>query len=539
MSTSPLLPNGNGFAVECVTSTMDAIVIQVRTTATSACCSLCGQSSAHVHSRYRRTLADMPWSRLTVRILVSARKFFCRNPLCARRIFTEPLPELAQRYARKTLRLADTLLQLTHLLGGEAAARIARLIGLLLSPAGLLKRLKKRSKPSASVVTPRVLGIDDFAFRKGYRYGTLLVDLEQGQPVDMLPDRETATVETWLRAHPGIEIITRDRSMGYAAAIRQAAPQAKAVADRFHIMKNLMEALEKQVAREYTAIRQFLTPQAPEVPAPSESPTLSSAEKPATTWQERRRQRNSQQRLACWEQVHTLAEHGHTQQEIAEQVGIALPTVRRYLRASTFADRRPHVCPGGKLDAYHDYLLRRWQEGCRNALQLWRELKQQGFTGGATIVRNYVRPWREDAGPPLVRETRRAVPSIRTLSWLLLPNDQRSETHLQMRQRLLEAFPSLKQSQELVQQFRSLLRQGAVAELDAWLQQVQSSSLADLATFARGLEPDRAAIEAAITEKWSNGPVEGHVNRLKLIKRQGYGRASFPLLKARVLPLAA
>lgn len=538
MSTS-LLPDGNGFAVECVTSTADTIVIQVRTTNTSACCSLCGQPSQHVHSRYGRTLADLPWSQLNVRVLVSARKFFCRNSHCERRIFTEPLPELAQRYARKTLRLADTLLHLTHLLGGEVAARIARLMGLLLSPAGLLKRLKKRSQPSAPVVTPRVLGIDDFAKRKGYRYGTLLVDLEQGRPVDLLPDRDPATVETWLRAHPGIEIISRDRSMGYAAAIRQAAPQAKAVADRFHIIKNLMEALEKQVAREYTAVRQLLTPQAPGVPAPSDVPIACSAEQPATTWQEKRRQRSRQQRLACWEQVHTLAENGHTQQEIAEQVGIAIPTVRRYLRAPTFAERRPHVCPGGKLDAYQDYLLRRWQEGCHNALQLWRELKQQGFTGGATIVRNYVRSWREDEGPPLVRETRRAVPSVRTLSWLLLPKEQRSETQLQMRQRLLEAFPSLKQSQELVQQFRSLLRQGAVAELDAWLKQAQTSDLADIATFARGLEPDRSAIEAAITEKWSNGPVEGHVNRLKLIKRQGYGRASSPLLKARVLPLAA
>jgi transposase len=425
------------------------------------------------------------------------------------------------------------------MVGGEAAARIARMLGLLVSPDGLLKQMKKPANRGGCIATPRVLGIDDFAFRKGYRYGTLLVDLEQGKPIDLLPDREPATVEQWLLEHPGIEVISRDRSMGYAGAIRQAAPEAMAVADRFHIMKNLMEALEKQVARDYTAIRHLLAPQAPQIPATTGAPALSSPQLCLRTWQERRRERSRQHRFTCWEQVHALSEQGHTQQEIAEKVGIAVTTVRRYLRASIFLERRPHACPPGKLDAYQPYLLGRWQEGCHNALQLWRELKQQGFTGGATIVRNYVRPWREADVPPAVRETRRAVPSVRTLTWLLLPKQQRSQIQTQMRQRLLEAFPSLQQSQQLVEAFRCVLRGGSVTELDAWLTTVVSSGLADLATFARGLEQDRAAVEAAITQPWSNGPTEGHVNRLKCIKRQGYGRASFPLLKARVLPLAA
>ena len=198
-------------------------------------------SSNRVHSYYRRTLTDLPWSCVTVSIHLRTRNFFCDNPTCLRRVFTEPLPELAGRYARKTLRLAEALQQLVYMVGGEVGARLARLLGLLVSPAGLLKAFKKVAAQGQTQTTPRVLGIDDFAFRKGYRYGTLLIDLERGRPIDLLPDREAETVEQWLGEHPGIQIISRDRSQGYAAAIRKAAPQATAVADRFHIMKNLME----------------------------------------------------------------------------------------------------------------------------------------------------------------------------------------------------------------------------------------------------------------------------------------------------------
>ena len=196
-------------------------------------------------------------------------------------------------------------------------------------------------------------------------------------------------------------------------------------------------------------------------------------------------------------------------------------------------------CPPGKLTAHHAYLVRRWQEGCQNALQLWRELKEQGFSGGATIVREYVRFWRVPDMAPTVVEARRRVPSVRSLSWLLLPRQRRTPEQVQLRQTILKAFPLLDQSQQFVETFRSVLRSGTVEQLQTWIETIASSGLSDLATFARGLEQDRLAVEAAVTQSWSNGPTEGHVNRLKFVKRQGYGRASFALLKARILPLAA
>jgi transposase len=529
MSSSTLLPCLKTIAVDSVTTVPETIVLRLSTLADTVACPLCGHASQRVHSHYQRTLTDLPWNRITVRIHLRSRKFFCDNASCVRRVFTEPVPELAARYARKTVRLADALLQLVYMVGGEAGARIAQLLGLQVSPDALLERIKQPRRSAPSVATPRVLGIDDFAFRKGFRYGTLLVDLERGRPIDLLPDREGATVETWLRAHPGIQIISRDRAMGYANAIRQAAPDAIAVADRFHIMKNLMEALEKQVAGEYGAIRQLLAP--PAAPA--------SEETPPTRWQDRRAQQSRERRLARWQHVRDLSAQGHTQQQIASKIGLSEKTVRGSLRARTFPERRISPCPPGKMDVHHAYLRNRWEQGCHNALQLWRELKQQGHSVSATMVRDYARTWRAPATAPPPEPTRRTVPSVRALAWLLLPQRRHTPEQVQMRQTLLEALPTLQQSQHLVQSFRNVLKKQSVAELATWMESVVGSGLTPLVSFARGLEADRQAVEAAVTQSWSNGPTEGQVNRLKFVKRQGYGRASFALLKARTLPLAA
>ena len=531
MPPSKLVPCTKTIQVDSVSTTAETVVLHLATAAPFVSCSLCGKSSSRIHSYYRRILTDLPWSRVIVRIHLRTRKFFCDNPDCLRRVFTEPLPELAARYARKTLRLAEALQQLVYLVGGEMGTRLARLLGLRVSPAGLLKQFKKATGQGQAQATPRVLGIADFAFRKGYRYGTLLIDLENGRPIDLLPDREAETVQNWLTEHPGIQIISRDRSQGYASAIRQAAPKAMAVADRFHIMKNLMEALEKQVAREYPAIRQRLAPRTARIPDQGDIPL--------PRWQERRSQQSRKRRLEKWQRVHELTGQGYTQGEIAARTGICERTIRRYLRAPTFPERSAYPCPDGKLTTFHDYLVRRWQEGCQNALQLWRELKQQGFTGGATIVREYVRFWRLPEMAPTIGETRRSVPSVRYLAWLLLPKKQRTEEQNRLRQTLLEAFPTLDQSQQLVEAFRRILRSGSVGQLSSWLEKTASSGLTDFVTFVRGVEADRPAVEAAVTESWSNGPTEGHVNRLKFIKRQGYGRAKFDLLKARTLPFPA
>jgi transposase len=216
-------------------------------------CPACGYRSQQVHSRYQRTVMDLPWGRFTVRLQLSARKFFCRVPTCPRRIFTERLPEVVAPYARRTTRLVEVLRLLGFALGGEAGARLVARLGMAVSPATLLRLVRRASL--ADRLTPRVLGVDDWAFRKGHRYGTILVDLEQRRIIELLPDRKAESLARWLDEHPGVQIITRDRAQVYAEGARQGAPQATQVADCWHLLKNLGEALERYLLHHRQAIK--------------------------------------------------------------------------------------------------------------------------------------------------------------------------------------------------------------------------------------------------------------------------------------------
>jgi transposase len=553
MLAQTLLPNPPLLHLLGVASSTDAITLVASTIQPEVVCPLCGSPTSRVHSRYLRTLSELPCLRLPVRVHLHTRRFFCDRPECPRAIFTERLPDVALPYARRTARLAEALQLIAHALGGEAGARLAARLGMPVSADTLLRQLAGSTPPATE--TPRVLGVDDWALCRGQRYGTILVDLERQCVIDLLPDRRPETLAAWLKEHPGVEIIARDRAGAYAEGARQGAPEAVQVADRWHLVKNLVEALEGMLAREERALQEAAGARAsgPEE-APRDAGEATTPEEPAVatrhplprpqTRAEQESAARRERRHAVYEEVRRLYEAGHPIRHIAQQTGKDHRTVRKYLRADAFPERKKRAVAPSQLEEYREYLERRWREGCHNATQLWRELREQGFAGGCSIIKHLLCGWRAQLPPEQRRANGKAVreaaegraPAPRTLVWWLLGSREKlTEEQVAFLERLKTACPKIATAQELVLEFLAMARRREGDQLEGWVMRAAASGVAELKSFGTGLRRDWEAVVAGLTLEWSNGPVEGQINRLKLIKREMFGRAGLALLRARVL----
>jgi transposase len=521
------------------------VTLQVRSTQTLGHCPVCRCPTRRIHSHYTRTVADLPWAHYRVVLQLGVRKFFCANGRCPRRIFTERLPGVVAPWARRTERLLEWLAHIAVALGGAAGIRLSRCLGVAVSRRTLLRVLRRL--PIPSFASPTVLGVDDFAMRKRQSYGTVLIDLKRRQPVALLPDRTAATLAQWLREHPGVEVIARDRSKAYADGAHQGAPAALQVADRFHLLQNLAEALDQvftshgqALAAVNAALRQQPVPLsdgAVAVPVPAtDSPT------PA---QQRAVQRQARRQTA-YEQVWALHRQGWTVAAIAQHIGISPRTVQRDLRTATFPGRkRRSDCGQSLLDPYKAPLLERWNAGCRTAARLFRDLQQQGYTGSYALVAAYARRLRQAQGlAPGQRCTRQPLPVVaespyqaltpRRATWLVLRcKETQDEAEAHQLAQLHAQQAEVAEAIDLAQDFAQLVRQRQPEHLDPWLQRAAKSTQEALQRFAKGLYEDYAAVKAGVTLPWSTGPVEGHINRLKMLKRQMFGRARLDLLSRR------
>jgi transposase len=475
------------------------------------------------------------------------RKFFCTNGGCRRRIFTERLDPLVAPWARRTQRLVHWLVHIAMALGGRAGVRLSRALSLAVSRHTLLRLL--RCLPLPGVATPRVLGVDDWAARKRQTYGTVLIDLERRRPLALLPDREAKTLALWLQAHPGVGVITRDRSRAYADGARQGAPTALQVADRFHLLQNLAEALD-QVFNAHGHTLQAVNEALRQVPVPQPDGTVAvpvPPPSPPRIAQKLAHQRRAQ-RLVLYQQIWALHRQGWPGQAIATQLSIGKNTVFCYLRASTFPERKQRSDRGRSiLTPYTSYLLERWNAGCRDAVRLFRELQPRGYAGSYVTVARYTQRLRLAQGqPPRQRRPRLMLPAVaepaarhltaRRATWLVLRRPERQDEHEAAQLAQLQArHPEVAAAIALAQDFAQLVREREPDQLDPWLARAAESPCVPLQRFAKGLRDDYDAVKAGITLPWSNGPVEGHINRLKTLKRQMFGRASLDLLQRRFL----
>jgi transposase len=423
-------------------------------------------------------------------------------------------------------------------LGGEPGSRVARHLAMPTSPDTLLRRV--RAIPAQPIPTPRVLGVDDFAFRKGSVYGTILVDLEGGRVLELLPDREAATLAGWLRGHTGVQVISRDRASAYAQAAREAAPEAVQVADRWHLLANLRDALERFLQRRSATIRRLLA-------GPSDSPPASPEVEPAAVHPDGSRQDGQAPRRECrqarFEQVRQLHADGMSLRGIARALGLHYQTVERYVRSDTCPDWQPGRRRPSLLGPYEGFIRQRLEQEHLSAAAIHRALRVMGCRCGKTIVKQYVRGLKPPPGgpgrapePSLAPQGRPVDVSFRQLAVAIVrrPHDRSAEDQ-QLLAKLGAGEAVIAQAIEMAEQFAGMVRGRGSADLGAWFDRAAAGGVAEIKTLARGLRQDEAAVRAGMDLEWSNGPVEGHVNRLKLVKRTMYGRAGFELLRARVL----
>ena len=541
-------------AVEELLLENQVLTLVLASTQPTRCCPVCSQPSTRVPSRYTRTLADLPCQGRLVRLQIEVRRFRCVEPTCRRATFAEQWPGLAAAYARRTSRQAEALCEVAFALGGRAGAPLAKKLRLPTSRHTLLRLLRRSPTPATN--TPRQVGIDDFAWKKGDHYGTILVDLERHRPIDLLADRSADSVTAWLLAHPGVDLISRDRAGAYADAARRGAPKAVQVADRYHLVANLRDALQKLLDRKRTSLPTL--EETTSVADPLAASTSQQAERAvaqteheqesSTTRAEAIRQLRRSKRYERYQAVVALHQQGLGARTIARQVGISRNTVRSYLAAETFPEQGLRSKRRSLLDPYLPYLRERWDAGCQNAAQLQQEIEARGYRGSHTLVRSLVSEWRARA-PQAARRTtgpkRKApAPSTRRLSsrqasFLLVKQpDVLTETQRNHLQQITQASDDLKLAYELTQQFVTMIRQQQADPFDGWLTRVKAHAPRELKSFAVGLRRDYQAVRAGLSRPQSNAQVEGQITRLKLLKRQMYGKAHFGLLRLRVLHAA-
>jgi transposase len=579
MERSPFLPLPEGMIIGQVEITPTQLTVEVISTQPCACCPGCGNSSDAVHCQYQRTVHDVPCGGRSVVLRLGVRKFFCRTATCQRKVFAERLPELVQPWARVSNRLLEELKAIGLAASAEVSERLAPRLGMRVKAPTLLSYLRTIPAPSDAPV--RVLGLDDFAMRRGDSYGTILVNLETGKPLDLLPDREASAVFPWLEKHQEIDVVSRDRASAYADAVKRALPHATQVADRYHLIQNLREHVQRFLDRKRTWLPEVedipLKEAFTNSPGSGESlnndtgtltsivsagrsqaqvePVLPTAlvgqeiELASLTYAERKQKISRDKRSARYEHLLALHRAGMSGRASARELHMSRRIVQRYLSSDGFPERAPgsgqRAFGKSKLDPYRMYLRERWNAGEHSGSRLFSEIKERGYTGSESLLRHMLGEWRTELPPKrrqgqprkprLSSQPRKRRLSSRGAAFLMILSPLQLTKVQQQQLEQSNLHEELHTVYLLSQEFVTLLKDRRAEALDSWLKRAKESRVTELGSFVNGIRRDYAAVRAACSLPWSNGTTEGHVNRLKFLKRQMFGRAHLDLLRVKVL----
>jgi transposase len=373
-----VLPDPKTLILDGVEREQNRFILTVRTRQPTAC-PKCGRSSKARHSEYVRTIQDLPWQGLSVYVQAKIRRFRCRNPACSQKVFAERLPGIASRRVRRTDRLDSVIRFVGYSAGGLPGSRLLDRLAVRVSDDTVLRAVKHRPACCEDAHPVRHIGVDDRAWRKGQRYGTILVDLERHKVLDVLPDRSAEDVALWLHAHPTVKTINRDCCGTYADGAARGAPDAVQIADRFHLVLNLSAVIERALEERRRDLQ--LSPTEPNLSADLPPGDQSQDKQDRVTAEKRRQQQRRQRRLERYQEVVSLHAEGHSKSDISKALDISIKTVRRWLRSGQFPERKPVIGRFSHVREFEPYLRQRWEQGCHNAHQLFREIRLRGYRG--------------------------------------------------------------------------------------------------------------------------------------------------------------
>jgi len=507
-------------------------------------CPKCEKYSNKVHDHYTRTLSDLPVFQNKTTIILKTRKFKCQNPQCNRKVFSEQTPYIL-RYSRRTKRVSKILDSLSIELTGKLGSILSKQLLISVSNPTITRMIHRQQLPP--IIQPKVLGVDDFAYRKGISYGTILIDMETSRPIDILPSREGKDLKKWLSKYPDVKIVTRDRASSYASAINEVCPSAEQVADRFHLLMNLSDALNEYFKSMNPKIKKLIIDKSDELLNMRDAENAGSEKEkrsePLSKVQEIV-EIKVDQRQDTFNKIKELQTKGVSNRKIARDLGKSRNTVRSYLSLESLPPRISSKSTNIELFAHH--IIARLNDQGYLMKAIIDEIYKLGYNGSKTQAYhniNIIKEKFEIVTPDFAQIQRSRIPYIKPLSSRTLAKyigscltDIKNSDERKYLQTLLDNIPELQVIRKLVQIFQTMLKRGC-GNINGWIEFIKRSKykMPGLISFAKGLSRDIKAVKNGINMPWSNGAVEGHVNRIKSIKRQMYGRASFDLLRKKVI----
>src|SRR5260370_29196257 len=453
MFPSPLLPLPAGLEIATIETVDDLLVVHVVSTKVKVCCPLCFCLAKRRHSRYTRVVADLPCAGFRVQLRLQMRKFFCDNADCSRRIFTERVPAFIERWAQTTVRLRQAVQAVGTATCGELGTRLATRLEIGTSAPTILRRIM--ALPSGPEDTVAHLGLDDFALRRGKSYATALGALQRHPVIDLLPDRKAETAKAWIRTHPEIKLVSRDRAGDYATAARQGAPQAIQTADRFHLVKNLAEAVEKALVPCRAELQK-----GPKAKEAAKSDVLEESLLSLVTFDGQPYSAHETERYDRYQQLGALRQQGMKVKEIAKRVGLGGRTIQRWVSEGTYVETHYHHPHRSRFDAYAPYVKQRWDDGCHNIQLIWREVQAMGYPHSDRALRAHLEPLRATLKCHLPAPSSLHHFSAKEASWLFIRHfDDLKEKEREELATIRQGSETAETIYQLVQAFLQMVRQ--------------------------------------------------------------------------------